>query len=113
VGDLRRAVHLEAMDHFLQFAISMGHPFMLPQMLDPRIQHERFDEPTCLCEVFEETPVESAVSTPFARKPGNGTQKHGAIFRPDLVFNRHQNRSSVSLDVAARRHAGHQRANAF
>src|SRR5207244_8529703 len=100
VRHYRRAIDLKTIDGLLQRAVGMGHPFMLPQMLDPGIQHERLDEPALACGILEYSPIECAVPAALVRELRDRIQKHGAILRPDPIFDCDEDRPSVRLDVS-------------
>jgi hypothetical protein len=67
VCHLRHAVHLESIDTLLQFAVGMGHSFVLTQMLDPGIQHEGLDEVALLRQIFVYLPTRAVVISSKAR----------------------------------------------
>ena len=99
MSHLRRAVHLVSIDTVLQFAVGMGHSFMLTQVLDPGVQHESLDEVALLRQIFEHIPVERAVAAALGREHRNGIQERPSIGRLDLIFHGYQHRSSIGIDI--------------
>ena len=62
--DLGCTRDIEAVNRFLQHAVGIGHAFVLPQVLEPRVHLEDFDETPCRLDILEDAPVERAVAPP-------------------------------------------------
>jgi hypothetical protein len=95
----RRPLGLEAIDRLLPRAVGLRDPLVLAQMLHPGIQQERLQEPSGLGGVLVEIPLERAVAPPLRREPHDGIHERAAIGRIDVIFDRHQDRAAIGLDV--------------
>ena len=96
VADLKAAYDL------LQHAIGLRHALVLSKMLEPGVRQKGLDETAVLGGIFKYTPVISTVSAALACAPAERVQKRFAILRIDVVFNRHQNGSTVWLNRMSR-----------
>src|SRR5437660_12584317 len=68
MGDFRCSLD-QPMNVVLQHAVRVRHPFVLAQMLEPRLDDERLEESVALGDVLEDSPRVRAIPSRFAAGP--------------------------------------------
>jgi hypothetical protein len=78
---------VELIDVILHEAVCFGDTFMLPQVLDPRLDQERFKHTAFLCRVLEDAPGVRPVAPPNLLKPSDRLEKAVTVFNTNMVLN--------------------------
>src|SRR5262249_28141085 len=95
MSHLRSALDVETSHPLLELAVGVAYARMLAHVLDPRVQHEGFDETTRLRHVFEHPPVESPVAPTLVAEVAQRFHEGRAVFRPDHVLDSYKDRPAI------------------
>jgi len=96
---LRPVSQLEFSHGLLLQAIRHRYSLVLPQMFEPGVRSEGFNEAPVNGGILEYAPVVRAVSAARARILRKCVQKFVTAIGIDSIFDGYQNRSSIRLDL--------------
>src|SRR5947208_11587953 len=86
------------MHRFLQYAIGVCHPLVLPQMFEPGFHEESFEETALLGGIFEHSPRVGAVATASMRECFKRGKECFAVSRIDSVLDSNENWTSITFN---------------
>lgn len=93
---------VQAADLIFQLAIGDGHASMQPQVLRPRVRHERLHVAPFFGRVLVYGDVVAAVAADDANIGTHRLEKRLAVLGIDAIFDQRENRTLVRLDVCSR-----------
>src|SRR5271165_5633304 len=87
------------MDGILQDTVRIRHTFVLTEMGEPGIQQESLQESPVLGSILEYAPLVRSVAAAFTPQLVDRSEKCLAIARIDSVFDRHQDRPAIVVEL--------------
>src|SRR5215467_2325765 len=99
VRNLRRPCGLKSPDRLLDRSIRLGHPLVLPQVLEPRFHEERFQHAPFFGSILKNAPRIGTVAATLLAELFDRREKQLTITRIDSVFDRDEHRALIALDV--------------
>ena len=91
---------------FFRHAVRLSDSFVLPHMLYPGRQEERFDEPVWIDRISEQLPSQGAIPEAFSPHVVHRLDKVLRTLRFNEVFDFHENRPGLGLQFHARHGLG-------
>lgn len=99
MGDPGLGRGAELADGVLNGPVGIGHALVLPQVLEPRCDHERLQKASALGGVLEDVPGICAITPSLLFQVSDGDEEGFAALRGDAVFDRNQDWPAVGVCV--------------